>query len=103
MYPSRREAVQSEDTLFWPKQVQPTSRVDFRSASLEIRDFNDIPDVELAGLANALELPLPESSDELDVKHKQDLVRFTLGTLAPIPSRGAGLLPSRGELSDLEY
>ena len=59
--------------------------------------------MELAGLANALELPLPESSDELDVKYKQDLVRFTLGTLAPIPIRGAGLLPCRGELSDLEY
>ena len=32
----------------------------------------------LESLRYALELPLPESEDELDVKYKQDLVRFTL-------------------------
>jgi chromosome segregation protein len=34
----------------------------------------------LESLRYALELPLPESEDELDVKYKQDLVRFTLGS-----------------------
>ena len=45
---------QGEDTLLWPMGVQPTDSIDFRSASLEIRGLNDIPDVELMGLAKAI-------------------------------------------------
>jgi very-short-patch-repair endonuclease len=45
---------EGEDTLLWPAGVQPTDRVDFRPASLEIRGLNDIPDVELIGLAKAI-------------------------------------------------
>jgi very-short-patch-repair endonuclease len=42
---------QGEETLLWPIGVQPVDCIDFRSASLEIRGLNDIPDVELRGLA----------------------------------------------------
>jgi very-short-patch-repair endonuclease len=45
---------QGEDTLLWPMGVEPTDSVDFRNASLEIRGLNDIPDVELIGLAKAI-------------------------------------------------
>jgi predicted ATPase len=34
----------------------------------------------LESLRHALELPMPESEEELDFKYKQDLVRFTLGS-----------------------
>ena len=45
---------EGQDTLLWPAGIQPTHRVDFRPASLEIRGLNDIPDVELIGLAKAI-------------------------------------------------
>jgi hypothetical protein len=45
---------QGADTLLWPTGIQPTDKVDFRPASLEIRGLNDIPDVELIGLAKAI-------------------------------------------------
>jgi very-short-patch-repair endonuclease len=50
-YPTSK---QGEDTLLWPMGVQPTDRVDFRPASLEVRGLYDIPDVELIGLAKAI-------------------------------------------------
>jgi hypothetical protein len=50
-FPTSKEG---EDTLLWPAGVQPTDRADFRPASPEIRGLNDIPDVELIGLAKAI-------------------------------------------------
>jgi hypothetical protein len=50
-FPTSKEG---EDTLLWPSGVHPTDRADFRPASLEIRGVNDIPDVELIGLAKAI-------------------------------------------------
>jgi len=50
-FPTSKEG---EDTLLWPVGVQPSDRADFRPASPEIRGLNDIPDVELIGLAKAI-------------------------------------------------
>ena len=56
---------QGEDTLLWPMGVQPTDSVDFRPASLEIRGLNDIPDVELIGLAKAISRDCQDSEAAL--------------------------------------
>jgi hypothetical protein len=56
---------QGEDTLLWPMGVQPTDSVDFRPASLEIRGLNDIPDVELIGLAKAISRECQDSEAAL--------------------------------------
>jgi very-short-patch-repair endonuclease len=56
---------QGEDTLLWQMGVQPTDNVDFRPASLEIRGLNDIPDVELIGLAKAISRDCQDSESAL--------------------------------------
>jgi hypothetical protein len=56
---------QGKETLLWPMGVQPVDSIDFRSASLEIRGLNDIPDVELIGLAKTISRDYQDSEAAL--------------------------------------
>jgi very-short-patch-repair endonuclease len=56
---------QGKDTIYWPIGVRPTDSVDFRIASPEIRGLDNIPDVELIGLAKAVSCDSQDSEATL--------------------------------------
>jgi very-short-patch-repair endonuclease len=76
---------QGQQALLWPKKMEPANSIDFRPASLEIRALNDIPDVELIGLAKAIsrdcqdrEATLLEMASTIGIGRITDGIRLRL-------------------------